>query len=56
MQIFKYKYKFLRSLCFFENENFAERSRHTSAAEIADFLELSSWKYTWSDEKFAILT
>ena len=31
------KYEFLRSLWFFENENFSAR-----AAEIADFLELNS--------------
>ena len=34
---FKKKFKFLRSLQFFENENFFAR-----AADFADFLELSS--------------
>ena len=39
---FSKKYWFLRSLWFFENENFAAHATRSRAAEIADFLELSS--------------
>ena len=38
--------KFLVPCDFLEDENFAAR-----AAEIADFLELNSQKYTWSPVK-----
>ena len=41
-QIFKNKFLFLRSLWFFENENFAASATHAHLAKIADFLELSS--------------
>ena len=39
---FSKKYWFLWSLWFFENENFAAQATRSRAAEIADFLELSS--------------